>query len=317
MSPREPNPEDDGRTTAEASHVQRYAVRSLAAMLAGLHERVSKSKPSRGVPCGVEHVDVLLGGFRPGRVTVLGASTSWGKSSFAVMVTDVGLRAGARILLVSGEDPEDMYAQRMMARRSSVNALRLRDGGPFTPDDHRRMVQVVQDAEDEPYFLNGVSKPVEYLAKAIEGIVGETSADLVIVDYVQAFSTTKRTQDRRNEVTHIFRTFADAIKASGAAGLILSQLRRLEENERPGVHDLKESGDVENGAEHVLLGFSVTPKARDGQPPPEKQRFLSVAKNKDGPIVDEPIAMPFNAVTASFVEQKIDRGPRHWQDDDR
>lgn len=319
MSPHEDlSPDDDGRGPAEPTPVARYGVRTLAAMLGGVQARASTSRPSRGVPCGVEHIDVLLGGFRPQRVTVLGASTSWGKSSFACMVTDVGLRAGARILLISGEDAEDMYGQRLMARRSGINAIRLRDGGPFTPDDHRRMAQVVNDAEDEPYFLSGIDKPVEYLAKAIGGVVEETSADLVIVDYIQAFSTTKKCQDRRNEVTHIFRTFASAIKASGASGLILSQLRRLEENERPGIHDLKESGDVENGAEHVLLGFTVVDKAREGQPPPERRRFLAVAKNKDGPVVEEPIAMPFNPVTASFLEQRIERpgyARRDWQDE--
>jgi replicative DNA helicase len=308
MSPRDiPIPDDDGRDPTEPTQVTRYGVRSLAALLSGVQVRASKSKPSRGVPCGVGIIDTLIGGFRPQRVTVLGASTSWGKSSFACMVTDVGLRAGARILLVSGEDPEDMYGQRMMARRAGVNAIRLRDGGPFTPDDHRAMAQAVQDAEDEPYFLSGIGKPVEWCAKAIEGVVAETNADLVIVDYIQAFSTTKRCQDRRNEVTHIFQTFASTIKASGASGLILSQLRRLEPNERPTMHDLKESGDVENGAEHVLLGFNVVDKQKEGQPPPEKQRYLSVAKNKDGPVVDEPIAMPFNAVTASFVEQRLER----------
>ena len=72
MSPHDLNPDDDGRAPAEPGHVERYGVRSLAAMLAGLHERVSKARPSRGVPCGVEHVDFLIGGFRPEHVAVLG-----------------------------------------------------------------------------------------------------------------------------------------------------------------------------------------------------------------------------------------------------
>lgn len=302
MSPHERQSGDDTPTAVEA-----HKVRTMAAVLGGVFERASKARPSRGVPCGVEHLDVLLGGFRPGRVCVLGASTSWGKSSFAVMTTDVGMRVGARILLVSGEDAEDMYGQRIMARRSGVHAIKLRDGGPFDARDLSQMAQVANDAEAEPFFLNGIGKPAEYLAKAITNIVAETTADLVIVDYIQAFSCSKKCQDRRNEVTHIFRTFADAIKSSGAAGLILSQLRRLEENERPTVHDLKESGDVENGAEHVLLGYSVTPKARDGQQPPERKRYALVAKNKDGPAVDEPIEMLFDPMTASFREQRIPR----------
>lgn len=307
------NPEDDGREPGPPTAVEVHKVASLAALLGGVYARVSKAKPSRGVPCGVELVDALLGGFRPGRVTVLGASTSWGKSSFAVLATNVGLRVGARILLISGEDTEDLYGQRLMAMRANVNALKLRDGGPFTSTELSRMTQVVEDAERAPYFLNGIGKPVEYLAKAISGVVEETTADLVIVDYIQAFTCAKRCQDRRNEVTHIFRTFADAIKTSGAAGLILSQLKRLEPNERPRMEDLKESGDVENGAEHVLLGWRTAPKAQPGQPLPQQERFLGIAKNKDGPLVDEPIPMPFDPVTASFVEVRPPPPVRPWQ----
>ena len=114
MSPREPGDDTDER---HPSPVQRFGVRSIRSMLRGVHERAIGGRPSRGVPCGNGFIDALLGGFRPGRVTVCGASTSWGKSSFAVQVTDVGLRAGAHILLVSGEDSEDTYGQRLMARR--------------------------------------------------------------------------------------------------------------------------------------------------------------------------------------------------------
>lgn len=307
MSPQRQPGDDTAQVRAEqASPVNRYGVRSLREMLGGVFARASKARPSRGVPTGVEQLDVLLGGFRPGRVTVLGASTSWGKSSFAVMVTDVGLRAGARILLVSGEDTEDLYGQRVMGRRAQVHAVRLRDGR-CSHAELSAMAKVAEEAEDRPYFLDGIGRNAEYLAKALGEIVHETTADLVIVDYLQAFGCAKRTQDRRNEVTHIFRTFANAIKASGAAGLILSQLRRLEENEVPSMHDLKESGDVENGAEHVLLGYSVLPKSRDGAPPPERKRFALVAKNKDGPVVDEPIEMLFDPITASFKEQRVER----------
>lgn len=302
---------EPGDDREENAPTVRHGVRSLRAMLGGVFERVSTRKPSRGVPCGVEQLDVLLGGFRPGRITVLGGSTSWGKSSFACMVTDVGLRAGARILLVSGEDTADLYGQRLMSRRANVNALRLRDGN-VDARDLSRMAEVVESAEPDPFFVDGIGKNAELLAKIIGEVVAETFADLVIVDYLQAFGCAKRTQDRRNEVTHIFRTFADAIKASGASGLILSQLRRLEDNERPGLHDLKESGDIENGAEHVLLGYTLAPKVKDGQAPPERKRFALVAKNKDGPVVDEPIEMLFDQVTASFREQRIER--RAWQE---
>ncbi len=282
--------------------VQHYGVRSIAEMLLGVFSRASQQKPERGAPCGVETIDRLIGGFRRGRVTVLGASTSWGKSSFAVMTSDVGLAAGRRILMVSGEDSEDTYGQRIMTRRCGINAMSLRDF-EVTPKDLSRMASALGAAEQEPYFLNGIGKHAEYLATAIGAIAKERDIDLVIVDYLQAFTCGKRCQDRRNEITHIARVFTDAIKNSGAAGLIFSQLKRLEDGQRPTMHDLKESGDVENMAEHVLIGYAQTPK---GGAVTDKKRWLLIEKNKDGPVIGEPIEMTFDTVTASFRGQRSD-----------
>jgi replicative DNA helicase len=294
MSPRDVNPEDDGR---ERSPVDRHSVQSAAAILAASFQRTSAGPRGRGVPCGHWMVDKMLGGFRPEHVTVCGAGTSWGKSSFATQVSDVGLRAGARILLVSGEDAEVMYGNRLLARRANVNAMSVRDG-TCTPSELDRMAAVVEEGERDPFFFDARGKSVEEIAKAIREIVAEVEADLVMVDYLQAIGANRRTQDRRNEVTYIARTLVDAIKLSGASGLLFSQLKRMEDNARPTMHDLKESGDVENMAEHVLIGYRVRPK---DEREPEK-RYLLVEKNKDGPVVPEPLEMPFNFVTASFVE---------------
>lgn len=300
-SPPEPPPEPA---------VVKFNVRSVAEILAGVFQRSTSQRPERGCPSGNEQIDQLIGGFRRGRVTVLGASTSWGKSSFAVMVSDVGMRAGKRVLLVSGEDSEDTYGQRLMARRANVGAIGLRDSD-MTPPEIGRMANVVASAEHSRFFLNGIGKHAEYLAAAIESIVHEEGTDLVIVDYLQAFSCGKRCQDRRNEITHIARTFTDAIKNSGAAGLIFSQLKRLE-GQRPTMHDLKESGDVENMAEHVLIGYKLESKGNG--PVAEPLRYLLIEKNKDGPLLGSPLEMPFDPKTASFIEQRPRANGATWHD---
>jgi len=128
--------------------------------------------------------------------------------------------------------------------------------------------------------------------------------ELVICDYVQRFRTSKFQGDRRNQVTYVAETLSDAIKASGAAGVLLSQLKRIEGRE-PTMDDVKESGDLENMAEHVLLGHKVK-KSQDkfAGPAPDDgswKRFIACPKNKDGPVTAGKIELPFNEVTASFV----------------
>src|SRR5690606_23530254 len=131
----------------------------------------------------------------------------------------------------------------------------------------------------------------------------ELGIKFVVADYVQRFKTERRLQDRRNTVTYVAERLSDEIKLAGASGVLLSQLKRIE-GRKPTMDDLKESGDLENMAEHVLLGYRE--KGAGGSW--EEQvgdrenfiRYITVAKNKDGPIPEKDIIVPFDEVTASF-----------------
>ena len=286
-------PEESGPPAERATKV--YGTRTLSDILSKVYTRAASEKRERGVMTGFGDLDRALGGFRRGLVAVLGAETSWGKSSFAVAVADLALRRGQRVLIVSGEDTEDVYGQRFMSRRSGVSAMALRDG-EVQQESLAQMVHVVANAEKSHVFLNGIGRNVEWLAEAIGRVAAEEEVQLVIVDYLQAFSCARKTQDRRNEVTHVARTFTDAIKNAGTAGLMFSQIRRTD-GARPTMHDLKESGDVENMAEHVLIGYLSKPVMGSE----ESVRMISVEKNKDGPRGGRPIELPWDVDTASFL----------------
>lgn len=281
------------------SAIARYGVVSVGDILSGVLNRAANPTTEKGAISGHAIIDKYLGTFRRGRVTVVGAATSWGKSSFSVMTSDESMKIGKTVLLISGEDGEDTYGQRLMTRRARISSMKLRDG-ESTPDDLDKMTAELAAAEHKPFFLNGIGKPAEMLAAAIKDISAEIQIDLIIVDYLQAFTCSKRCQDRRNEITHIARCFTDAIKAANSAGLVFSQIRRLEDNERPTMHDLKESGDVENMAEHVLMGFQTKSADPNRRGQDEIERFMVIEKNKDGPKIAIPLKMNFNEFSASF-----------------
>lgn len=282
---------------------KKHGVRTLYEVLHGVYQRVTSPEPRVFVSTGNAELDYLIGGYRPARVTVVGASTSWGKSSFLVMAFDEGTRVGKRVLVVSGEDGEDLYGKRIAARRGDINAFRLRDHD-LNPREKDRLLYEAEKAERVPFFIDGVGTTAEKLANIISELCKEQPYDLIGVDYLQAFKCAARKQDRRNEITHIARCFIDAIKGANAAGLVFSQIKRLEDGKVPTKHDLKESGDVENMAEHVLMGYCET-EIEQATGETRRDRYIIVDKNKDGPVVANAIALPFDARTASFKTTTI------------
>lgn len=279
---------------------QRHGVISLRDMLQHVYEDAKRKDKPPSVSMCYSVLDVAIGGFRPRMITVLGAATSFGKSTYAIMVADEAIREGKRVLFVSTEDDDTTYGQRIAARRARVNAVRLRERLLDT-DSMVALEAEAKRAQDVPWFLYAVGSPVEKTAAAIKELCDAEGYDLVIVDYLQAI-TCERKLDRRNEVTWVTRCLTDAIKGGGAAGLLLSQIRRLEPGAKPNMHALKESGDVENMAESILIGH-VKDGDNDRTGVSEKKHWLTIAKNKGGPIGIDDIFMPFDTHSAMFFRQ--------------
>jgi hypothetical protein len=91
----------------------------------------------------------------------------------------------------------------------------------------------------------------------------------------------------------------DEIKRANAAGVMFSQLKRVD-GKPPGMNDVKESGDVENMAEHVTVGWREIEKGHHGEF--EKiHRRINLPKNKDGMASEDWMDLRFDEVRAAFV----------------
>jgi KaiC/GvpD/RAD55 family RecA-like ATPase len=297
-STREPG-DDTDEIKAEAEKPktagERYGVSTERDMLLEVWEDANKPPGLGGFTTGIRELDALIGKLRRGNVALLAAQTSWGKSSAGVMVLDENRKQGAKVLLISNEDGRLLYGRRLACRRGNFNALLMRDR-ELGQTDKIALGVMAQTASSDFVFLNAVGKSVELIGKAIRELVAEHGFGLVICDYIQRFKSSKAHQDRRNEVTTVAGELSNAIKESGAAGLLLSQLSRTKDKE-PTMDDVKESGDVENMAEHVFLGWRKFERSGFEE---KVSRMCNLPKNKDGPVTTQWIELPFNEQTANF-----------------
>jgi len=293
---------DDDEPAAAAAPTATTArpTRSLAEMFAAVLDKAKSGAPVSGVNTCHDRLEETIAGFRPKMITVFGARTSFGKSSYAIMVADEALRKGLRVLLVSVEDSEETYGQRFMARRARVNAYNLR-GNRCNAGDLKRMTEHTQGAQTTPFFVDAVGWDGPKIAARIREENQAGQLGLVIVDYIQRVGSGARSSDPRISINGSMSAVCDAIKQCNAGGLILSQLKRPEggnPNKEPDLHDLKESGDIENMAEHVVLGWVTETGEGDAV---MQRRFVKVVKNKDGPVDTRAAPIPFDAATASFT----------------
>jgi replicative DNA helicase len=290
----QPKPEEKPKSVAE-----RYGIISLQDLQMIAYRYLTDDRPKSAAVTGIREVDEALGNLGRGLVTGFGAPTNWGKTGLSVMSSLCSKGSGCDVLYFSFEDVSLLFGRRILARQAAINATCIRDK-EIMPEEWKRITRAISTAPDEPFFVDCIGKSVEYCGRIIHEYteervrLGRKNEFLVVVDYLQRMKTDARTQDRRNQVSYVTSELSDAIKSVDACGFVLSQLRRLKDDEEPELSDLKESGDIECFFDNIILGWKRT--AND-----TTERVVAVKKNKDGPLLLDPIAVQFDPITASFI----------------
>lgn len=268
--------------------------------LMGLALAEVTNSAGRGHASGFDEIDRVTGGLRPGHVWVLGAPTNFGKTSWCLAVLDQFQLNNRRALMITCEDAPELLATRLLCRRANLPGPAARDA-QLTREHLGRVEDEIGRAAKRgpaPILIDGRGRDCEHLAGDIRAAAQAHGIGLVLVDYLQCITTSRETQDRRAEINHVARTLTDAIKTSGCAGILSSQLTG---------EDIRESRDVEHAAEVVLIGR----KNDDGS------MALFVKKNKCG-AKDGVLPLDWNPLNGSFrTTQPFEWGEfDNYQDND-
>lgn len=120
-------------------------------------------------------------------------------------------------------------------------------------------------------------------------------AQVVFIDYLQLLATGKA-KDRYQQITSISIALHELAQTTEILVVALAQLNRNSAQSLPTVSDLKESGQIEQDADAILLlANDVTTQNR-----PEKHYHCSLEKNKEGNLWTLPIT--FDKEHQRFLE---------------
>lgn len=268
-------------------------------------------------------LDKITGGFRRGFTWLLGADTSFGKTSFLIAIADDNLKAGKRVLIVSGEDPAILYGDRFMVRRARVNAMNYRDHR-LAKDEAQRVLDARAKAEPVPVYVNSSDWKLEDLAPHLMTIVREHKIDLIAFDYIQELTSKRRFQDERLKFKELARICRLVAKQSNISGLILSQLTFNQDGKTkiPNRHNIRECRDIANASEVILIGFEPDTDILDKNKAvlvPAGTKCMLVDKVKNGPRGSK-VALDWNVDGAFFEtvrdpdKERIEQEAARWAD---
>jgi replicative DNA helicase len=262
----------------------------LTETMDAIEARHTGSQLTAGLETGYGDLDELLNGFHPSQLIVLAARPSMGKTSLALNIAAnaaVGQRKG--VLVFSLETGRTQITQNILCARARVDTQSV-TRGIFDASTWDRLVDAAGFISSAPILIDdtpGLSlleaKTRARLHKAREDIA------LVIVDYMQLMEGRRQRNDsREQEIAYIARGLKNMARELEVPVLALAQLNRSVERRDdhiPRLHDLRESGAIEQDADIIMFLHRPAYYSRELSESAEARRNteLIVAKNRNGP----------------------------------
>lgn len=218
----------------------------------------NRGKKFIGVPTGFDALDEASRGLRPGQLVVLAARPGVGKTAMMAQIVESAAESGVCVLVFSLEMTAEELGKRLIATESGVDAQRIASG-QLDPVHWVSITRAASNLSTRNVTVVDVSSctvnDIRSIAKRWR-IANADKQALVAVDYLQIVKPTSATTPRQEQVAEISRALKGLAKDIDAPVLALAQLnRKLEDrtNKRPGMGDLRESGQIEQDADIILF----------------------------------------------------------------
>ncbi|MEU4286363.1 replicative DNA helicase [Nocardiopsis dassonvillei] len=278
-------------------------VEELGDMLPSAYDDLASDEDAMGVPSGFADMDALLTGFHAGELIVVAARPGAGKTVLGLNLATTAAKAGHRAMFVSLEMNRKELLHRILSAEADIplHCLRSKNMGE---ELWERMRAKHQELTELPLVLShNPAITFAQLKAEIRRQVRRKGLGLVVLDYLQLLQDpeSKSADTREREVALMTRGLKVLAQQMEIPIVVLCQLNRdsaKREDTRPKVHELRESGAVEQDANVVILIHREDLHDKDS--PRSGEADLIIGKNRNGPTSDVTVA--FQGHYARFRE---------------
>ena len=255
----------------------------------GLEERCTRQQEGKlsGIDTGFFKLNDMTGGLRKNNLIIVGARPAMGKTSFVLtLALNVALQ-NVGVAIFSLEMSAEQLEERLISIHGEINSNRLRNG-TLNKNEWQDVINVSDKIVKIPLFIADTpSLSISELRTKARKFKREKNIEVLIIDYLQLMHGTKSKNDtnRVYEIGEISRGLKAIARELKITVIALSQLSRYvekQQNKRPMLSDLRESGNLEQDADIVMLLYR---EAYYNETQENKQKAeLIIAKHRNGEV---------------------------------
>ena len=250
-------------------------------------EAASRMKGSvTGIPTGFIDLDYKTSGFQPSDLILIAARPSMGKTAFVLNIAQyMAFHNDVTVAVFSLEMSKEQLVNRLLSLESKVDSQAIRTGN-LSDDDWAKLIEGAGTIGKSNLIIDdtpGIS--ISELRSKCRKYKLENNLGIVMIDYLQLMTGSKKTDSRQQEISDISRSLKELARELNVPVVALSQLSRAVEQRpehRPMLSDLRESGAIEQDADVVMFLYRDDYYNKDSDMKGIAE--VIIAKQRNGPI---------------------------------
>jgi len=257
----------------------------LDAVVEQVQTRLANPGCCAGVSTGFETLDQITGGMQEGRLTVIAAESSDGKSCLARQCVESACMGGNVGVIYTYEMMDTEEARRMLCSQGTINSGNLKNGRMTRAEQDSLARQMRDIGKWDISIVDVAGRTIEQICRDIarrSKKLNDGQRLIASIDYIQLCKTSATSKSREREVAHITSTAKQCAKMTRAHIIMPSQVNQL--------GDVRESMAIEQDADNLWKIEKHKTKAKgkkgskwdDDEGEPTPRRDVHVFKNRDG-----------------------------------
>ena len=230
------------------------SVFTLKEAIDGVYENINRNYQGNssltGYPTGFSAYDGKSGGLQTSDLVVIAADTSSGKTSLAIKIT---MNAGCPVAFYSMEMKKEQIAARMISIKSGIPANEIMYSR-LAPGQLQAVDKGVAKLNGLPvYFDDRSTSNIESILTSIRMMKTKYGIKGAVVDYLQILNVNMKTANKEQQMGDTARRLKNLAKDLDIWIIALSQLSRDKDNPVPSLARLRDSGQIAEAADVVIL----------------------------------------------------------------
>lgn len=244
----------------------------------------SSSRGITGIASGLRKLDEMTSGFQAGDLIVLAARPSMGKTALSLNIACSAATNNMVVGFFSLEMAAEQLVVRLLSSESGIAQQNIRNA-TISSQEWIELTNVAARLAERKLFIDDTAMlSVIDLRAKVRKLKAEHNLQLLIIDYLQLLHSTKRHENRHQEVSEISRSLKALAKEVGIPIIALSQLSRAVDSrmdKRPILSDLRESGAIEQDADLIMFLYRDIVYNPETENPSVAE--LIIGKQRNGP----------------------------------